>query len=159
MSKNLNILYKSHSERELEKMWADRQLKDKKNSNRSLLKAISNLEYNEKINEIPLYSKQMYDSAKSKWVPFDIRGAHYIINNRDENLNMRISLPVPNEYGEIIMGWKSLDSSYLQESLKEKNTTSVANEWRDWIKMVEQDKQEYRNEERYNEIPGYQGRL
>lgn len=115
-----NPLYESHSEGELKKMWENIKGNNVRNLNMSLLKAI------QKNEEVPLYSKQMFDSEKSKWVPLDLWGAHHIINHRKENLRVRMYMALPgqvhqDEEKNLLKGWVTYDSSYLQASLKDKN--------------------------------------
>ncbi len=122
MSNTQAHAYESYEERELEKMWEDIKGRHLDNLNRSLLKTIAKNEYDVKTENISLHSKQMYDSKKGEWVPFDLWGAKDIINRDNETLRMRIYMPLlnQNEYGKTLMGWQSYNCSYLQESLKEK---------------------------------------
>jgi hypothetical protein len=157
-----NVLYKDTSERELENMWEDIKGNNITNLNRSLLKDIDKNDTQVKTESLPVYRKEMYDSEEGEWVPFDIRGASYIINERNEKLRMRMMMPMPsyNEFGALIYSWKPYDSSYLQSTLKDK-TYKVpklapvhSQDIQEWLQMIKQDHQEYRDEGRYDEIPG-----
>jgi|SRR5882672_129436 len=124
--------YDSLPERELESLWENISGKDIRNLNRNLIKAIAKNEDKVQTKEIPLQAKQMFDSEKAEFVPFDIWGAHYIVNVKKETLVMRIYLPLPyqNEGGEVLKAWTRYDCAHLQESLDEtgKNTMN-AGEW------------------------------
>lgn len=122
-----NNIYTSHPERELEAIWQDIQGHNINNLSRNLMKAIAKNEDNVKTVDIPLYSKQMFDSKENKYVPFDIWGAIHIINVRNEKLVMRIYQPLPhqNELGEVLKGWQTYNCEHLQESLTEKSSTVV----------------------------------
>lgn len=103
------------------------------------------------IKDVPLYSKQMWDSDKGSWVPFDLWGAHYIVNHRKEYLALRIYRPlsIQPEFDPTVKGWQSLDSSYLNERLKEdkcdqENYKSFAG-YQNFIEMIRQDREELNN--------------
>lgn len=127
--------------KELIKMWSDISENNvesiNSNLNRRLMKAISEKEDQFKIGEsdVVMYSKQMWDSEKSVWVPFDIWGANFIVNHRKEYLVLRIFRPcnIQPEYGNSINGWFSLDSSYLNKTLEE---------YPDWNEIIRHDRQE-----------------
>jgi hypothetical protein len=76
----------------------------------------------EAMDSIPLYSKQMWDSEVGRWVEFSLWGAHYIVNSRKEHVVLRIYRPlaIQPEFGPTLKAWQSLDSTYLNEQLKEK---------------------------------------
>jgi hypothetical protein len=115
-------IYRSYPERELDRMWQDICSKNFSNLNKNLLKAISKNQDTVKSEDIPLYSKRMYDSEKMKYVPFDIWGAHHIVNIRKENLLMQIFLPLPYqvESDNPLNAWSKYNCEHLQESLTEK---------------------------------------
>jgi hypothetical protein len=103
--------------------------------------------------------KQMWDSETRSWVPFDIRGAHFIVNIRKEYLALRVfHPPVLTEYGHSLEGWQTIDSSYMQDQLKEdKNDCEKDTPYQSysgyqaWREMIQQDRQEYINENRIAE--------
>lgn len=110
----------------------DKPIKDKKSraSNDSLMRAIERAKSrgsdevsNVKIDDgdIAINSKEMWDSEKGSWVPFDLWGAHFIVNERREYLAVRIYRPsdIQPENGPIVKGWHSMDTSYMNEQLKE----------------------------------------
>ena len=164
--KNLShdVIYDQNSEKELIKMWADIKGNNMSELNRNLLKAIAK-NTDEKSEEEPkedvIYSKQMWDSEKGTWVPFDLWGAHFIVNNRNEQVQLRIYRPldIQPEYGPILKGWQSIDSSYLNEQLREKtNPYQSYNQIKSFsgrqafYEMIKQDQQEYRDEGRIQEL-------
>jgi hypothetical protein len=142
--------YESSSEKELIKMWED--IKDRKIENLypNLLKDIDkNTEFKIGEDKIPLYTREMWDSEEGKWVPFDLRGAHYIVNTRKEYVVLRMFRPVniQPQYGDVLSGFQSLDSSYLNEQLKEKNMPAEDNSpfksfsgMQNFYEMVRQDR-------------------
>jgi hypothetical protein len=158
-----NQMYDSQSEKELIKMWEDIKGNNTKSLNRSLMKKIANNEQGplqEEEREI-LYAKQMWDSELGEWVPFDLWGAHFIVNERKEYVQLRIYRPVDiqPEYGPTLKGWQSIDSSYLNEQLKEKkvgyekfNQFNLFSGRQAFYEMVKQDRQEYKDEGRHQEI-------
>jgi hypothetical protein len=104
--------------------------------------------------EVPLYSKQMWDSEEGSWVPFDLWGANYIVNHRKEYLALRIYRPaiIQPEVGPIIKGWQSLDSSYLNDQLKEDRDDQLYLQkyksfagYQNFIEMIRQDREELNN--------------
>lgn len=117
-------IYRSYPERELERMWQDISTKNYKNLSNKLLKAISKDKDKVKTVDIPLYSKRMFDSEKVQYVPFNIWGAHYIVNVRKENLLMQIFLPLPYqvESDDPLKGWSKYNCEHLQKSLMEKDS-------------------------------------
>lgn len=160
---NILPMYRSASEIELMKMWDDITGKNIDSLNRGLIKAIDKAENEEiqftaKIQEEEItYANQMWDSENACWVPFDLWGAHFIINQRKEYLALRIYRPcaVQPEYGPTIKGWHSLDSSYLNEQLKDVKTPkengfeSFAG-YQAFYEMIRQDRKEYEAEGRSN---------
>jgi len=64
---------------------------------------------------------KMWDSEKGEWVPFDLWGAHFIVNYRKDHLVLRAYRPlgVQTQFGHLIYGWQSIDSSFLNDQLKE----------------------------------------
>lgn len=95
-------------------------------------------------------SKQMWDSEKRTWIPFDLWGAHFIVNERKEHLVLRIYRVEPG-----IEGWNSIDSSYLNNHLKEDKSDTPFNSFagfKAFYEMIRQDRQEYQNEGRIMEI-------
>lgn len=163
------IIYDSYPERELENMWQQINEKDTANLSRSLLKAIAKKEEGVKTIEIPLYTKQMFNPETEEWIPFDIWGAHFIINNFNGPFEMRMRMPLPNqnEFGEILSGWKSYDTSYLQESLKDKklNDKAIDNtpknsisaqtqtELQYWLDLVRKEREAYKSNGMHSELP------
>jgi hypothetical protein len=172
----MNVMYESYSEKELIKMWEEIKGGNIEGLNHGLMKAIAK---NEEVTharigeeEDPLYTKRMWDSekdrgkgqAKGGWVPFCIWGAHFIVNERKETVIVQIWRPcdIQPEYGPILKAWHSLDSSYLNEQLKEKGRE--ANEKFEKMytgiqafrEMVRQDQQELYRQGRYEEMNGYQ---
>lgn len=165
---SIQKIYDSCSEKELSDMWSDIVGKDIESLNRSLMKAIDENEKQKveslKIGDdhIPLHSKEMWDSEKGSWVPFDLWGASFIVNHRKEYLCARIYLPcvIQPEYGRKLMGWYSLNTSYLNERLKEfhlseekrKNDLNKSfSGYQDFYEIFRQDRQEYKYEGRGNE--------
>jgi hypothetical protein len=159
-----NPIYDSSSEKELIKMWEDIKGNNTESLSRSLMKEIAIHEepVQEEEGDI-LYAKQMWDSELGKWVPFDLWGAHFIVNERKENVQLRIYRPVDiqPEYGPVLKGWQSIDSSYLNEQLREKesdyekfNQFNSFSGRQAFYEMMRQDRQEYKNEGRYQELPG-----
>lgn len=158
-------MYDSSSEKELIKMWEDIKGNNTKSLNRSLLKEIANNEQEtgqEEEREI-LYAKQMWDSELGEWVPFDLWGAHFIVNERKEDVQLRIYRPltIQPEYGPVLKGWQSIDSNYLNEQLKEKksdyekfNQFNSFSGRQAFYEIIKQDHQEYKDEGRYQELPG-----
>jgi hypothetical protein len=74
--------------------------------------------------------KQMWDSEKGSWVPFNLWGAHFIVNYRKEHLVLRAYRPLDaqTEFGPVIYGWQSINSSFLNDKLKEdKNDSDYEN--------------------------------
>ena len=141
--------YDTNSERELIKMWEDLKGGNLQSVNRSLMKTIAQAEEVETVDVTPLYSKQMWDSEVCDWVPFDLWGAHFMVNSRKEYV------------------WHTMDSYYLNEQLKEKenpydnyeqNCKSFAGR-QAFKELMAQDRQEYRNEQRYEEMPGYDDKV
>lgn len=157
-------IYKESTERELIKMWEDIKGNNTEAMSRSLLKSIAknDEDKNEKPEKDILYAKQMWDSEKGEWIPFDLWGAHFFVNHRKEYVAIRIYRPlaIQPECGPILRGWQSLDSSYLNEKLKE--TTDPYEQYNQFksfsgqqvfYEMIKQDQQEYKNEGRHNELP------
>jgi len=140
-------------------MWKDIKDNNVRNFNRTLLKDIAKNDTEVKTKPFENFKKEMWDSQNNEWVAFDLVGAIVIINNRQEQLKMRIWMPTvaQNEVGEIIYAWHPYDTSYLQHSLKEKPYTGLMPQSLqtvdEWLQMIKQDQQEYRYEERYKEIP------
>lgn len=106
-------------------------------------------------------SKQMWDSEKGEWVPFDLRGAHFIINARKEYLGLRIY----RQFDHSSKGWHSVDSSFMMDKLKENKTDEEKNSpfisfagSQNFYEMIKQDIQGYKDEGRYSEIDPYQNR-
>ena len=160
-----NTMYDSSSEKELIKMWEDIKRNNTESLNRSLLKEIANQTEDPIVDEENdiLYAKQMWDSEIGEWVPFDLWGAHFIVNDRKEDVVLRIYRPVAiqPEYGPALRGWQSIDSSYINEQLREKkspyeqfNQFNSISGFQAFSEMVKQDNQEYRQEGRYQELPG-----
>lgn len=158
-----NQMYDNSSEKELIKMWEDIKGNNTKSLNCSLMKKIADNEQ-ETIQEAEgeiLYAKQMWDSELGQWVPFDLWGAHFIVNERKEHVQLRIYRPVDiqPEDGPVLKGWQSIDSSYLNEQLKEKksdyekfNQSNLFSGRQAFYEMVKQDRQEYKYEGRYQEL-------
>lgn len=161
----LNVMepmYYSYSEKELVKMWDDINGKNFESLNKNLMKAIEKEENKSHIEELKeiMYSKQMWDSEKGAWIPFDLWGAHFIINQRKEYVLLRIYRPcdVQPEFGPTIKGWHTLDSSYLNDQLKEGKTPEEKyspyksfSGRQSFYEMIKQDKQEYIDEGRIDE--------
>ena len=161
--------YDTNSERELIKMWEDLKGGNLQSVNRSLMKTIAQAEEVETVDVTPLYSKQMWDSEVCDWVPFDLWGAHFMVNSRKEYVQLRMYRPlsIQPEFGPPLYGWHTMDSSYLNEQLKEKenpydnyeqNCKSFAGR-QAFKELMAQDRQEYRNEQRYEEMPGYDDKV
>lgn len=160
----LEAMYDSSDEKELIKMWEDIKGNNADSLSRNLMKAIAtNEEGKESVNEDVLYTRQMWDSDTRAWVPFDLWGAHYIVNERKEDVQLRIYRPVSiqPEFGPTLRGWQSLDSSYLNEQLKEnKNPQEKFNQHQSFsgrqafCEIVRQDQDEYASEGRYSEMNG-----
>ncbi len=137
--------------------------------NRSLMKAIGkNEEEARKVgqDDIPLYSKRIWNTemivngVRGGWDNFSLRLAHLVVNERKEPLVMQIFRPtdIQPEYGPIIKGWLSFNSSFvddLTEMLKNKKFVEENFGDKTYYEMVKQDHQELRNEGRYDELPGY----
>jgi hypothetical protein len=166
------VSYDSSCERDLVKMWEDIKGSNTASLNRSLMKDIAKKNEKEEEQEIIegqgnfLYAKEMWDSEKGDWVPFDMWGANYIINVRKEDVQLRMWQPltIQPEYGPVLKSWQTIDSSYLNEQLREKSSTSnnVENPYtmshkgqRSFYEMIKQDHREYEYEGRYQEIPGW----
>jgi len=156
-------IYDSSSEKELIKMWSDITGKNIESLNKNLMKAM--VENEEQIKDVKdvMYLKQMWDSEKASWVPFDLWGAHFIVNQRKESLALRIYRPcdIQPEFGPAIKGWHSLDSSYLNEKLKEDKDSfekyksdlfKSFSGYQAFYVMVRQDREEYEREGRINEF-------
>lgn len=164
----INVVYESSPERDLIKMWEDIKGNNIEGINRNLMKAIAKNEEETECQVIseedPLYTKRMWDSERGGWVPFSLWGAYSIVNDRKETVVVQMWRPadIQPEYGHTLKGWHSLDSSYLNEKLKE---TADSNDKFDKIKsfsgvqsfkeIVRQDQQELYDEGRYNEMNGY----
>lgn len=164
----INVVYESSPERDLIKMWEDIKGNNIEGINRNLMKAIAKNEEETECQVIseedPLYTKRMWDSERGGWVPFSLWGAYSIVNDRKEIVVVQMWRPadIQPEYGPTLKGWHSLDSSYLNEKLKE---TADSNDKFDKIKsfsgvqsfkeIVRQDQQELYDEGRYNEMNGY----
>ncbi len=161
--------YDSSCERDLIKMWEDIKGSDTTSLNRSLMKVIAKNEENEEEQKIvvgeenELFAIQMWDSEMGEWVPFSMWGANYIVNVRKEYVAIRMfqNAPVQPEYGKVLKGWLSVDSSFLNEQLREKESAEAENPFnmahkskRSFYEMVAQDAQEYRKEGRYDELLG-----
>jgi hypothetical protein len=104
--------------------------------------------------------KQMWDSKKGEWVPFDIWGAHFIVNDRNEYLCLRVfkEYNADPKLGPTTKGWQSIDSSYLTEQLKENRTDEEKNTpfksfagYQAFYEIVKQDMNEYAGEGRISE--------
>jgi hypothetical protein len=158
-------VYENYSDKELIKIWEeDVKGCQSQSANRMLMKAIAdNEEKSDDGNSIPLHSKRMWDSETSAWVPFEIWGAHHIVNDRKEYVQLQHWSPVDiqPEFGETLKGWKSLDSSYLNEMLKEKpswidqfNQNSSFSCLKGFYEVIKQDQQEKRNEGDYSDTLG-----
>lgn len=158
--------YDRSSEKELMKIWSDITRKNFNSLNKNLMKDISE---KEEVKSSPkeikkvIYQKQMWDSGKNEWVPFDLWGAHFIVNHRKEYVVLRIYRPcnIQPEFGPTIKGWHSLDSSYLNEQLREDKDPSIGTlsenfksflGYKGFNAMIKQDRQEYEKENRILEI-------
>lgn len=160
-------LYDRSSEKELIRTWEDIKENNFESLNKSLLKTISEKEEPGAQPQYELYSKQMWDSKKGSWVPFSLWGAHFIVNERKEYLQLRIYRPCKfqSEFGPTIIGFQTLDSSYLNEKLKEhdipddkyKCFQSFAG-YQAFYEIVKQDKREYAREGRMTEWPNENNR-
>ena len=167
MEKNqMNVMYESSPERELIKMWEDIKGNNIEGINRNLMKSIAkNEEETECLvisGEDPLYTKRMWDSEIGGWVPFSLWGAYSIVNDRKETVVVQMWRPtnIQPEYGPTLKGWHSIDSSYLNEKLKE--TADSNNKFEKMMSgiqafkaIVKQDQQELYDEGRYSEMNGY----
>lgn len=156
--------YESIPERNLEKMWENIKGRDCDKLSRNLLKSIAKNSDTVQTQDIPLPAKEMWDSSTSSYVPFDPWGAAYIINEKKEELLMRIfmALPNQNEEGEVLRGWQKYNCSSLMETLKKKDirpNKQVALSLQNWREMVRQDHKALRDECRYSELPGYDDRI
>lgn len=159
-----NQIYDNSDEKELIKMWEDIKGTNIDSLNCSLMKAIAeNVVVGEPVNEILAYSMRIWDSERGDWVPFDLWTAHYIINELKEYLALQIFCPasVQPQLDPTLWGWHSLDSSYLNEKLKEKenplkkfNQLKSLSERKTFCKLIKQYHDEYRSEGRYYELPG-----
>lgn len=147
-----SINYESSTERELIKMWEDIKGNDTQSISRSLMRDIAKNTQgvSQETEEDVLYAKQMWDSEKEEWVAFDLWGAHYIVNYKKEDIRLRIFTPAPfqPEFEPVIWGWKTIDSSSLNEQLKE----NLISEYDDFYEMARQDRQEYKYEGRHQEL-------
>lgn len=106
------------------------------------------------------HKKEMWDSEKGAWVPFDLWGANFIINQRKEYLALRIHRI---DYENDLSGWQSVDSSYLYDKLKEDKTDAEKHSqfisfagYQDFKEMIAQDRYEYISEGRNSEVMGSQ---
>jgi len=166
------VARKFYDEKESEEIWKNIVNKKIKSLNKSLMKVIAHRhpvadkhrEESERVknlkigdDSIPLYSKQMWDSQTASWVPFSFWGAHFIVNDRKEHVAVRIYAPCDfqPEFGPTVKGWRSLDTSYLNERLKE-NTCSDEDcpppspfnsfaGYKDFKEIIRQDRNEYSN--------------
>ncbi|MEK6884599.1 MAG: hypothetical protein AABY22_33510, partial [Nanoarchaeota archaeon] len=74
-------------------------------------------------------------------------------------LRIKMPLAIQPEYGPVLVGWQSIDSSYLNDHLKEEKNPFENNEqfksfsgMQAFYEMVRQDRQEYKDEGRHSEI-------
>ncbi len=137
--------------KEIIKMWSDITENNiesiNRNLNKNLMKDIAEKEDHLEDIKYIMYSKQMWDSEKSEWVPFNLWGAYLIFNKRKEYVVLRIYAPcdIQPEFGPTIKGWRFLDSSYLNEILEKG--------YKDFYVIIKQDREEYERESRINEYP------
>jgi len=168
VDKQTNLMYESFAERDLAKMWQEIKGGNIEGINRNLMKAIAKNEEETELQVIsgeePLYKKRMWDSEIGGWVPFSLWGAYSIVNDRKETVVVQMWRPldIQPEYGPTLKGWHSIDSSYLNEKLKEKEDSNDKFEKmksfsgvQAFQEIVRQDQQELYNEGRYNEMNGY----
>lgn len=159
----INVMYESSSERDLEKMWQEIKGGNIEVINRNLMKAIAKNEEEATCvvigGEDPIYTKRMWDSELGGWVPFSLWGAYFIVNERKETVIVQVWRPldIQPEYGPTLRGWQSIDTSYLNEKLKEKEDShdkfeKMKSGIQAFKEIVKQDQQEYYDEGRYNEM-------
>jgi len=93
--------------------------REKEDRRLSLLEIISKQENNFSFNEdIPLHSKQMWNG--NEWVPLCLSKAHQRIKaDPDYELVLRMYSQCTNqpEFGEVLNGWRKIDSEYLRDAL------------------------------------------
>lgn len=161
-----NYTYESACEKELDQMWEqDVKGTNTKTAHRGLMKAIAlNDQVKlDKLDEAEIHTKEMYDTEKMEWIPFDLWGASLFINMRKEEVLLRIREPLPyqSEFGDILYGWKTIDGSYLTPMLKEQessidkfNKLTLVSSRKEFCEIIKQDREEYMAEGRYSELTG-----
>lgn len=149
-----NPMYYSASDKELIKMWEDINGNNIESLCRSLLKKIASHAEDPALDEEDILDEKQMRGVIGKWEPFSLWGAHFIVNVKKEYVQVRIKRPlaIQPEYGPVLTGWQSIDSSSLNEQLNQFKSFS---DFQAFAEMIKQDHQEYKDEGRYQELPGW----
>lgn len=155
-------IYDSHSEKELIASWEEEVVgTNTKSCNRLLMKEIGKNEEDVEGNNIPVNTRQMYDSKSNSWIPYDFWFGLVVVNDRKEQILARIweAAPYQPEFGKTLYGWKTLNTDLLQSILEKKesaidqfNQKTLVGNRNEFYEVIKQDRQEKRNEGDYSDI-------